>query len=280
MIAHRSALSQQDLDAIAELERRVVGVDGGRLKLEWESLRSRRGDDESVLLSWDGDRLAGFLGLYSWDGRSVELAGMVAPDARNQGLGTRLAQDGLQLCHGRGFDRILLIVPRPSEAGARLAGRLGGVLDHSEHALLLTEAPPDQPGDPRVALRPADRSDAQTVGRLIESAFGGQFPGIEESLDHPSDRTLLITFDGKSVGTVRQSQDGTSVGVYGFAVDPKWQGRGIGRQVLRELCRRAFADGADSVHLEVDVDNEHALGLYTATGFRPVTAEDYYRLPS
>jgi ribosomal protein S18 acetylase RimI-like enzyme len=29
----------------------------------------------------------------------------------------------------------------------------------------------------------------------------------------------------------------------------------------------------------VDVDNDHALGLYTSVGFTPVITEDYYALP-
>jgi ribosomal protein S18 acetylase RimI-like enzyme len=33
------------------------------------------------------------------------------------------------------------------------------------------------------------------------------------------------------------------------------------------------------VHLEVAVDNDHALGLYTSLGFAPISTEDYYTLP-
>ena len=38
-----ASLSPRTLDAIAELERRVIEVDGGRLKLEWGRLRRRSG---------------------------------------------------------------------------------------------------------------------------------------------------------------------------------------------------------------------------------------------
>jgi ribosomal protein S18 acetylase RimI-like enzyme len=49
--------------------------------------------------------------------------------------------------------------------------------------------------------------------------------------------------------------------------------------VLHRLCRRALADGATAVHLEVATDNDRALNLYTSLGFRPVITEDYYALP-
>ena len=128
-----AGLSSRALQAIAELEQRVIETNGGRLKLEWGTLRRRRGDRVADLLWWEGDRdrLLGFLGTYGFES-SPELAGMVAPDARRRGIGTALLDAALPLCRERGDRQPLLIVPRPSVAGKRLALRRGGVLDHSE----------------------------------------------------------------------------------------------------------------------------------------------------
>ncbi len=60
---------------------------------------------------------------------------------------------------------------------------------------------------------------------------------------------------------------------------PSLRGRGLGRDVLRRTCSRLRAAGATAVGLEVAVDNESALGLYTSLGFRPVSTEDYWALP-
>jgi ribosomal protein S18 acetylase RimI-like enzyme len=38
-------------------------------------------------------------------------------------------------------------------------------------------------------------------------------------------------------------------------------------------------EGAARVHLEVSVDNDRALGLYTSIGFTQMITEDYYALP-
>jgi GNAT superfamily N-acetyltransferase len=113
-------LTSRDLQAIAELERQVIGADGGRLKLEWGSLRGRSGDRVEDLLWWDGDRLLGFVGIYAFDA-SPELAGMVAPDARRCGIGSALLDAAVPLCRERGGRQPLLIVPRPSIAGKHLA---------------------------------------------------------------------------------------------------------------------------------------------------------------
>ncbi len=125
-------LSSRVLQAVADLERLVVNADGGRLKLEWNTLRARRGKQVEDLLWWESDLLLGFLGLYSF-GSSLELAGMVAPAARRRGIATALLNAALPLCRNRGHQRALLVVPRASAAGKGMALRRGAVLDHSEH---------------------------------------------------------------------------------------------------------------------------------------------------
>jgi ribosomal protein S18 acetylase RimI-like enzyme len=44
------------------------------------------------------------------------------------------------------------------------------------------------------------------------------------------------------------------------------------------VCRRLRDEGVRRVGLEVAVENDHALGLYTSLGFIQVTTEDYYAL--
>jgi ribosomal protein S18 acetylase RimI-like enzyme len=277
MLEQVDGLNPSQLDAVADLEQRVVAADGGRLKLEWGALRSGRNVDG--FLWWDGERLLGFLGAYSFEPTSAELAGMVDPEARRQGIATALLEAAATLCGERAYEEVLLIVPRASDAGRELALKRGGVLDHSEHALVQLEAPPHGPANPRIALRTATVEDVPLLAPILEAAFGQPETHLADWLADEHAETLVIELDGSAVGTLRVHRDGTTAGVYGFAVDPAWQGRGIGRDVLRRTCRQLRGEGAERIHLEVEVDNDHALGLYTSLGFAPVTTEDYYALP-
>jgi ribosomal protein S18 acetylase RimI-like enzyme len=275
-----AGLSARNLEAIAELERRVVDADGGRLKLEWGRLRRRSGERVEDLLWWDGDRLLGFLGLYGF-GSAVELAGMVAPDARRQGIGTALLDAAAPLYRGLGSRKALLIVPRPSPAGRRLALRRGGVLDHSEHALVLSEEPASGRHEPTLSLRPATGADLAVISRVLEQGFGQPPPDdfAARRLDSPHQRMAVVEVSGSVVGTLTLEREGHDAGIYGFAIDPSWQGRGLGRDALRRACEQLRADGARRVRLEVAVENDRALGLYTSIGFKPVVTEDYFSLP-
>jgi ribosomal protein S18 acetylase RimI-like enzyme len=273
-----TGLSSRALEAIAELERRVIEADGGRLKLEWETLRRRSGDRVEDVLWWDSDRLLGFLGIYGFEA-APELAGMVSPDARRRGIGAALLDAALPLCRERSDRRPLLIVPRPSLAGKRLALRRGGVLDHSEHALVLAGDPTSVSRDPTITVRPATMADLPLISDLLELAFGEPAPpGLADRLDSPHERTTIVELSGSAVGTLRLSQDADDARIYGFAIDPSWQGRGIGRAALGHACEQLRADGAHRIGLEVDVENDRALTLYTSLGFTPISTEDYFAL--
>jgi ribosomal protein S18 acetylase RimI-like enzyme len=276
-LAH--GLNPAALDAIADLERQVIEADGGRLKLEWGVLRSRSGRRVEDLLWWDGERLLGFLGIYAFGAPTVELTGMVAPDARRKGIASALLEAALPICSERGYTKTLLVTPRTPTVARDLALRRGAVLDHSEYALQLTGEPTDAPTDPRVGLRPMTSADQAVVSSLMMAGFGWQQPDTDDENTDEETETVIVELDGAVVGSARLTRNDGTAGVYGFVIHPDHQGRGIGRDVLRRICLRARSEGAARVHLEVAVDNDRALGLYTSLGFSPVATEDYYVLP-
>lgn len=71
---------------------------------------------------------------------------------------------------------------------------------------------------------------------------------------------------------------GTSLGrLYSIAVSPAWQGHGLGQQLLAQAQARALACNCAWLRLEVRPDNQAAIGLYEANGYRRfAVVEDYY----
>ncbi len=61
-----------------------------------------------------------------------------------------------------------------------------------------------------------------------------------------------------------------------IAVDPSWQRAKIGTRLMVELCRRAIADGARNLTLEVRVSNDGAQTLYRSFGFAPAGVRKGY----
>ena len=247
----------------------MTQADGGRLKLEWGTLRHRRGDRVEDLLWWEDDRLLGFLGIYGFES-SPELAGMVAPEARCRGIGTALLDAAVAPLPRA--QRSAATTDRAAPLGSRQASglRRGGVLDHSEHALVLSGDPTSGPDQPALDLRPATGADLPLVAVPLEAGFGMPAPdGLADRLDSPSERTMIVELSGSPVGTLRLRRDGNDARIYGFVIEPAMQGHGIGRAALRRACQQLRADGARRIGLEVDVENDRALALYTSVGFTP-----------
>ncbi len=268
-------LTASQLLAIADLEARCRAVDGGRLKLEWGALNRRDAHQVNDLMWWEGEVLAGFCGRYSFGGQEAEATGMVDPEHRRHGIGTRLLEALRSLSAAHEDPSFLLVTPRESAGARRLAAEHGGTFDHAEHALVLTALVGDDAPDPAISLRRATSSDAAALQALLAAGFGRE--SVLVDFDLADEATLLAEREGRAIATMRVHFEEGTRGVYGFVVDPELQGRGIGRDLLRRVCTEALDEGVGSVHLEVAVDNDRALGLYTSIGFERVITEDYYR---
>jgi ribosomal-protein-alanine N-acetyltransferase len=125
-------------------------------------------------------------------------------------------------------------------------------------------------GAPVVVLRPLVGADLPVLVGLERALFGaGAWSAamLAEELDGPGRSYLGAELAGELVGYAGLWFDGVDAQVMtvGTAVDR--QGQGVGRLLLRGLLDRARAVGARSVLLEVRVDNDPAVHLYTSEGF-------------
>ena len=81
---------------------------------------------------------------------------------------------------------------------------------------------------------------------------------------------FLIAEDGERVvGTVMGTYDGRCAWANHVAVDPQWQGVGIGRALMRELEHRLRARGCARINLTVTRANAQVQGFYERLGFHP-----------
>ena len=71
---------------------------------------------------------------------------------------------------------------------------------------------------------------------------------------------------------------GTSLArIYSFALDPAYQGLGIGRALLEAIEQHAVQHDCVAIRLEVRFDNEKAIKMYKATGYRDIKhLHEYY----
>jgi len=268
-------LTESQQAEVAALQQAVEAHDRIALKLNWDCLRRTDRTDPDFLRYQDG-RLIGFLGVYGF-GSKVELCGMVHPDVRRQGHFQALYDEAMAYCRQAGFTEILLNTPTASPAGQAFLRQQGARYAFTEHQMKWAGAalPAAAPG----LLRPATAADAETQIRLDIEAFGMSEPdarNVYSQVLQEADTTVyMIMHEGTTVGRMRVQRTGSEAWIYGFAVSPRVQGRGIGRRALEAVVAEFASRGCD-VFLEVEAENARALHLYTSVGFAVVQGQDYY----
>jgi ribosomal protein S18 acetylase RimI-like enzyme len=148
---------------------------------------------------------------------------------------------------------------------------------------------------PGLTLRPATDRDVERAGDVNFVAFyhAALTHGLRPAVTSPADsrRYLRHLFAVDPLGGMVAEEDGEVVAVGWvhrrgpvatigpLAVDPRVQGRGIGRQLL-ERCIEAVGSGVPQVRLVQESYNTASLGLYLRTGFRIVAPLLELELPA
>ncbi|MEI8596471.1 ribosomal protein S18-alanine N-acetyltransferase [Photobacterium sp. Hal280] len=110
------------------------------------------------------------------------------------------------------------------------------------------------------------------------------FPWTESQIRETPSRialNLVMQIDGKVAGYCFGQSVAGEVSLFNLAVDPGWQGQGLGRQLLAAFVAAARSEGGQDIWLEVRASNTKASQLYLAGGFELISRrQDYYRADS
>jgi len=149
----------------------------------------------------------------------------------------------------------------------------------------------------RVHFRPLEATDVPRIAELELELFGlsawnqamileevngfGRWYLVAEDEDAAitgHNGIVAIGLD-RIVGYAGLWFDGEVTQVMTIGVDPAYQRHQIGRALLQALIERSEQLGAESIFLEVAVDNEPAIYLYRSLGFTPLGIRKRYYQP-
>jgi GNAT superfamily N-acetyltransferase len=127
--------------------------------------------------------------------------------------------------------------------------------------------PPLQPA--LRTYRPSDRDALMSLWSSCGLLRPSNDPrlDIERKLVHDPGGLLVLEADGCLAGSVMVGYDGHRGWVNYLAVNPAWQGRGLGRMLMDKAEQRLLALGCPKVNLQVRTSNEHAVAIYRHLGY-------------
>lgn len=284
-------LDAQQLAAIRQLADLCNEYDHIILKLNWEMLQHRKDDAIIAFLSYAGGQVVGFLGLYQFQSSEAEASGMVHPQYRRKGIFGKLVRAAQEECVRRNMGKLIFICERNSASGRAYAKSAGARYSFSEYWMQLggwTEAAHSGTPDAGIALREAQASDIEILTRLSADGFGMDEADardyVQASFQTRSDTAYIAELrqengEALPIGKIHVMLEEGEAFIFGFCISSQHRKQGYGRRVLQHMLHliREQHEAAGAA-LEVAVENENALGLYTSCGFRIRNANDYYNL--
>ncbi|KAF0816251.1 MULTISPECIES: GNAT family N-acetyltransferase [unclassified Cytobacillus] len=272
-------LTKKQLDDIHSLQQICEEAENIKLKLNWDTLKSRPADEKNDYFHYDqSGKLIGYLALYNFGG-PVEICGMVHPDHRRKGIFCSLFNEAAkQLTEA---NKLLINAPATSESAKGFIKSLPCTYSFSEYQMKRHKSASIGANNPEVTMRKAESSDLDFINHLDTVCFNIPKEEAEAfnnntNFDCENEKTFIIEYKRVKSGKIRIQTEEDAAWIYGFAVDPLFQRKGIGRSALTNVVNLQHSRGINWVHLEVAAENDHALSLYKSCGFEPYGTQDYY----
>ncbi|RDW19750.1 GNAT family N-acetyltransferase [Oceanobacillus chungangensis] len=273
-------LTYEQLKEIKSLQFICEAGEDFELKLNWDMLRKREEGEANDFFHYSSNGLlVGFLALYDF-GNKVEICGMVHPQHRRKGIFSDLFSKAIQVCKERQYDEILLNAPANSVMAKKFFESLTCNYANTEYQMKWFETELIEEKD--VRIRPSvTKADLQLEVQLDVCCFGfseGEAVDYNNRIRRENDQQFyIIEFEEEAVGKIRVSHEKSDAWIYGFAILPEHQGKGIGRKALKKIVLAEHQQGKN-IFLDVEATNNHALKLYESCGFQSFHAQDYYRM--
>ncbi|GIO84195.1 hypothetical protein J25TS5_11270 [Paenibacillus faecis] len=196
--------------------------------------------------------------------------------------------------HGEGLDQLFIFVPTLQVRAMELLKRLNFKLER--YAFILAHHDLEKP---TFRLPDGYRLEAFRVGRDEEAwaevrnaAFaklkGNETPVTPEMVgqmaaedDYLEGGMLMLYHGDRAVGIVRGADDefegAPTMNIGPLGLLPEYQGKGLGRLLLRAAMAFAVERGYSQAMLCVNAENDRAKNLYLQEGFRQVEAAANFR---
>lgn len=283
-IVCKKYINKEDIEKINKLKEICLLDEKLNLKLELDyKINILNNYDESIndineFLYYINDELVGYVSISCFDGKNLEITGMVHPSFRKIGIFKKLSTLAIEESNRRKKDSILLLFDERSKFAKMSIEKLNCDYSFSEYLmnrnnneLKMSHMTKD------IILVKVDSSNLDEVRKLAEEIFEEIIDRIE--LDSNSN-FYLVKKENKVIGKIRLNLNRENLKgfISWFGIKEEFRRQGYGRAALNEALRIFNEEGIYNVSLEVNASNKNALNLYKDSGFKEELIMNYYKL--
>lgn len=279
MLSTLNQLNDQQLKELEQLKATCKKVDGSIPNLYMHLLMQPR-TLPTIVLYYEQGQLIAFLSVYFFYDDAVEVALLVHPEARHQGIAKQLLRHIIPLIVEHNFFK--LIFSSPAHLNERWLPALGFSHRHSEYYMERHNLSPLLDQQKQLNFRMATIEDIPQLCLLDEACFHKMHAELEPRFQHIlSERNyqIVLAFDkNKLVGKAHLRWQKHGATLSDIAVFPEKQGHGLGTALIAHCINYALSEGKPDLNLDVETHNQKALELYTLLGFLTQNACDYWAI--
>lgn len=273
-------LTPQQLADLNTLLLACQGTDGNTIAVYKPLLTQPRLTPCTLL--YDHTQLIGFVTPFFFEEDTSEIALMVAPSHRQQGLGTSLLKAIQPLLIKKGITTCVFSTPHDRYTDKLTVKGLS--YQHSEYRMRRVDPKLLPIKHKEIHLRLATEADLSLVCAMDDACF----PQHENTLMsrfygliHDPFHTLWIAErHGTPIGKAHVHWEEEAVRLTDLAILPAFQKQGFGRAMVAQCINDCIRHHRTTVSLDVEATNQHALTLYTHLGFVMDNAYDFWSIPS
>ncbi|WP_226683383.1 GNAT family N-acetyltransferase [Sutcliffiella horikoshii] len=287
-ITKTNNLSKKEYQEVVELLETCESFDGFEISTSINLSMFQKGGCTHLylILAREKEELIGFLGLFSFiDPKKMELAGMIHPQYRNQGMFSGLLESAKEITSARDANEVLFVCPAMSDAAIHLALKMEATYVYSKFTMEYHEKYHKKYDCllQNMSIKKANLSETAIILRLLSDGFDVAPTDenlkslIERNTLNPGFELFLVHIDTTPIATITVSHEEKSLYLSAYAITPTHRGKGYGRAIIEKIVsdiKIRYPEKA--IRLDVDVKNEGAIKLYENTGFRVVGGYEYY----
>ncbi len=268
---------------IADLEllmRRCKTVDQNTIPV-YKHLIDKRHALSCNTLYYEASTLMGYLRTFFFYADACEIALMVDPGCRRQGIARRLLREITPIINLEGIHQ--LIFSTPKDLHQDWLTSLGLSYRSSEFQMQFDPKKPSVISFKPLQIRLASIQDIEILVQLDDICFPKKNPNatvLFHNLFMTSNCVIfVITQENSVVGKAHVFKESDCARITDIGVLPDFRGRGIASALIKHCINHALINNKPKITLDVEINNTSALRLYDALGFEIVNAHDYWQTP-
>lgn len=263
---------------LEELMSHCKAVDQNTIPI-YKHLIDKRHALDCNLLYYRDTQLIAYLRTFFFYAEACEVALMVHPEFRHQGIARQMLLEILPLVKQENMQQ--LIFSTPKDCNQSWLADLGLSYRSSEFQMQWDPQKKNAVSFKPHAIRLATIQDLDAIVQLDEVCFPKKNPNASDLFRHllftNNCGIFVVTHDGRVVGKAHIFKESDRARITDIGVFPDYRGQGIARALIKYCINHGLINNKPKITLDVEATNTSALKLYESLGFYITSAHDYWQ---